>query len=79
MFNWLDTASMLMSSGGTIDGDVVSISKISCSIVAIFPASSDTNHVTTVEPNSNVDGASLLVETTPMLSSAMTTSSSTIL
>ena len=69
MLEFIEVASTCISVGALIVGAVVSMVCISCSNVDKLPEISRTVHVTTVVPNSNEFGASLVIEIISVLSS----------
>ncbi len=62
MFLSEEAASILISTGVSIVGELVSIRVTIWVALAEFPEESSTDQVTTVSPNENVDGASLVIE-----------------
>ena len=71
-------ASISISAGTVILGDVVSTMVTLCSILDSFPATSVAVHVTTVSPIGKNSGASLIIDITPDTSTADGASNLTI-
>ena len=68
---WGDSASASISAGAARDGGVVSSTVISCSAVAVLPASSVAVHVRMLVPSGSAGGASLSSVTAPAASAAV--------